>query len=506
MKELLSSHRLPHISRFIFLYIFFCSVFQGLHAQSNFVYDIVLTGGRVIDPETGLDDIRNVGISGNRITMISSEALTGKETVDVSGLVVAPGFIDLHVHGLGHPEQLYKIYDGVTTFFELEAGLPFLKEWHEASAGNFLINYGASASWPYIRSAFLKDFSDEYSAFEKSVKDLGWIKADLPLSILLPSCYMPLSVEEIPMVIKGIQKELENGALGIAVPIHYLPKASREEVFRLYQYASQTNVPIVTHVRPFNTMGIPQAIADAVVTGAPLHICHINSIALKEIELAIEMVHSAQEKGFDISMEMYPYIASSTNISSAVFDEGWQDVQGISYEDLQWIETGERLTKESFDKYRKEGGWVILHKMKPEWIRNGIKSEDVIIASDGMPFSPTAHPRTAGTYARVLGKYVREENVISLPEAIKRMTLLPAQRMEGVAPSMRLKGRIQVGADADITIFDANTIIDNATFDHGLANSSGVHHVIVNGTFVLKNDQIVDGIFPGKPVFGRYKK
>ena len=178
----------------------------------------------------------------------------------------------------------------------------------------------------------------------------------------------------------------------------------------------------------------------------------------------------------------------------------------ISYGDLQWVATGERLTKETYEKYKKEGGVVILHVMKPEWIKTGIASPGVMIASDGMPYAKLAHPRTAGTFSRVLGKYVREERVIDLSTAIEKMTLLPAKRLEGIAPMMRFKGRIQVGADADITIFNPDTVIDKSTFEKGLEFSAGIEYVIVNGTFILKNGKTVLNVFPGQPVYGKYKK
>ena len=189
-----------------------------------------------------------------------------------------------------------------------------------------------------------------------------------------------------------------------------------------------------------------------------------------------------------------------------MFDEGWQERLGISYGDLQWVATGERLTKETFQSYRKTGGIVIIHSMKPEWIRYGIASTNTIIASDAMPYAPLAHPRTAGTFSRVLGKYVREDKVIDLTTAIEKMTLLPAKRLEGIAPMMHYKGRIQIGADADITIFNPNTVIDKATFEKGLAFSEGIEYVMVNGLFVLKNGKTIANVFPGQPVYGKYKK
>ena len=218
------------------------------------------------------------------------------------------------------------------------------------------------------------------------------------------------------------------------------------------------------------------------------------------------MVQTAQQKGFDISTELYPYTAASTGLNSAIFSEGWQERLNITYSDLQWVATGERLTKDTYDKYRKTGGSVIIHLMKPEWIKTGIAAPGVMIASDGSSYSKLAHPRTAGTYARVLGKYVREEKVIDLVTALEKMTLLPAKRLEDLAPMMRLKGRIQVGADADITIFNQDTVIDKATFEDGLEFSEGIEYVIVNGTFMLKKGKTVLNVFPGKPVYGKFKK
>ena len=144
--------------------------------------------------------------------------------------------------------------------------------------------------------------------------------------------------------------------------------------------------------------------------------------------------------------------------------------------------------------------------MKPEWIKTGISAPGVIIASDGMPYAKLAHPRTAGTFSRILGKYVREDKVIDLNAAIEKMTLLPAKRLENIAPMMRFKGRIQVGADADITIFNPNTVIDKATFEEGLKFSEGIEYVMVNGNFVLKNGKTVANIFPGQAVYGKFKK
>jgi dihydroorotase len=489
-----------------FLFIALINLFSfQLLAQSPVMYDIVLSGGRVMDPETKLDAIKNVGIINNRIAQISSEPLQGKQVVNVTGLVVAPGFIDLHVHGRTNIEQEYQLHDGLTTALELEWGIENLKEWYATRQAKALINYGASVCWPYERFKAIDTYKDAVSKLlEKSIK--GESSIDNLGSALQGNATEQLTVEEMNKTLDNIKSSLAEGGIGIAVPIGYLPKSNPNEMYKVFQLAGELNVLVFTHVRNPDIISIQEVIADAVLTNAPLHIVHLNSMALGYIQLGIDLVNTAQKKGFDITTELYPYTAASTSLESAIFSDGWQDRLGITYGDLQWVANGERLTKETFEAYRKTGGTVIIHIMKPEWIKTGIAAPGVMIASDGMPYSKLAHPRTGGTFSRVLGKYVREEKVIDLMTAIEKMTLLPAKRLEDIAPMMRFKGRIQVGADADITIFNPNTIIDKGTFESGPAFSEGIEYVIVNGVFALKNGKTVGNVFPGQAVYGKFKK
>lgn len=474
-------------------------------AQSTILYDIVLSGGRVIDPETKLDAIRNVGIINNRIAQISSEPLKGKETINVSGLVVAPGFIDLHIHGRSNVEQEYQLHDGVTTALELEWGVEHLGKWYASRKGKALINYGASVNWPFERFKALGKYQPAVdSLLQVTLK--GEANIGVMTNTILRAANEAISPDEMNQTLANIKASLAEGGIGIGAPIGYLPKTNPNELFQVYKLAGEMQALVFSHVRQPDIISIQEAITDAMLTGAPLHIVHINSMSLGNIGLSLEMVNAAAKKGFDISTELYPYTAGSTGLQSAMFDEGWQQRLGISYADLQWVATGERLTKETFDAYRKTGGVVILHVMKPEWIKTGIAAPGVMIASDGMTYAKLAHPRTAGTFSRVLGKYVREEKVIDLNAAIEKMTLLPAKRLENIAPMMRFKGRIQVGADADITIFNPTTIIDKATFEKGLEFSAGIEYVMVNGSFILKNGETVNNIFPGQAVYGKFKK
>ncbi len=487
------------------LFILTICVSSMLTAQSSTEYDIVLTGGRVIDPETNLDTIKNVGIIKNRIAEISSKKLIGRQVIDVKGLVVAPGFIDLHVHGRSNKEQEYQVHDGITTALELEWGIEFLKEWYATRKSKALINYGASVCWPFERFKALDKYKEGidklYQGTIKGESNIGAL-----FDIIRPSYSDILSSEEMERTLANIKTSLDDGGIGIGVPIGYLPKTNPDEMFEVYKLAGDLDALVYSHVREPSILAIQEVIANAMLTGAPLHIVHINSMSLGKIQLALDMVALANKKGFDISAELYPYTAGSTLIKTAVFNDGWREKLGMDYGDLQWVSTGERLTEETFNTYRKTGGTVILHMMKPEWIETGIAFPNTIIASDGMPYAPKAHPRTAGTFSRLLGKYVREEKVIDLSTAIEKITLLPAKRLEGISSMMRLKGRIQIGADADITIFDPDKIIDKSTFEKGLEFSEGIQFVMVNGVFVIKNGNTVEHIFPGQPVYGKFKK
>ncbi|MBX2872625.1 MAG: hypothetical protein KTR30_11010, partial [Saprospiraceae bacterium] len=397
----------------------------------NITLDIVLTGGRVIDPETGLDDIRNVGIRGDRIVEISTAPLRGHQTIDVSGLVVAPGFIDLHVHGMSPKAHEYQARDGVTTALELESGMLFLKDWLRSKEGRSLVNYGASIPHSQLRALAMEGYQHYFKAAEKILAEEGYMSPKLPKLMvnLRRAAYQALTDADIDRMKGLLKKELMGGALGVGVPVGYYPGSTHGEIFRVYEFAAAFQAPVFSHTRGFGLPGIQEAIANASASGAPLHIVHANSLSLAEIQVTLDMVAAAQARGLDITTEVYPYTAASTYLQSSIFDEGWREKLGISYEDIQWEATGERLTETTFKQYRKQGGVVIIHMMKPEWIKKGIASPITSIGSDGMPYAPKAHPRTAGTFSRVLGKYVREEQVIPLQEALRKMTLLPAQRL-----------------------------------------------------------------------------
>jgi len=480
----------------------------GLHAQE--VYDIVIAGGRVMDPETGLDAVRYVGIRGQSVVAISEEPLEGRTVVDATGLVVAPGFIDLHAHGQTARANEFQAMDGVTTALELEGGVPDLARFLAERSGDAVVNYGASVSHGGSRTWVMPEYADgmnqaleEADAAEAAGEENpdAWKRLDAAMEA---GRYSALDAEQYPLLWDRMAQGLRAGGLGVGMPHQYYPGVTYDEIFRVFQFAAGEEVPIYTHVRSMGVSAMQEVIANSVATGAALHIVHMNSSSLWDYQTNLDLILGAQANGADVTTEAYPYTAASTTLQSAIFDEGWQERLQIAYGDIQWQDTGERLTEETFRTYREEGGIVIIHMMKPEWIETMMANPDVMVASDGMPYAPGAHPRSAGTFSRFMGRYVREQEVLPLMDALKKITLMPAQRLEGVSPQMKRKGRLQIGSDADVTVFDPARIIDTADFDGDLTYSEGVQFVLVNGQFVVRDGALVEGARPGQAVVGRH--
>lgn len=485
-------------------------VLSGLaspNATAQDVFDIVLANGRVMDPETGLDAVRNVGIRGDSIAAISSVPLRGEVEVDASGLVVAPGFIDLHAHGQTARANEFQAMDGVTTALELESGVLDLESFLARRAGYAAINYGASVAHGAVRTSVMPEFADEVSDALSAALASGQQDEDARKRLtkaVLAGRYEALAARHYPALWQRLEVGLNAGGLGIGMPHQYYPGVTYDEIFRLFQFAALVDVPIYTHVRSMGVSAMQEVIANAVATGAPLHIVHMNSSSLWDYQTNLELILGAKARGVDITTEAYPYTAASTSIESAIFDPGWQERLRIDYGDVQWQDSGERLTEETFRQYRVQGGVVIIYMMKPEWIRAVMADPNVMVASDGMPYAPGAHPRSAGTFSRFLGRYVREDGLLPLMDGLKKITLMPAERLAEIAPQMKRKGRMQIGSDADVTIFDAEHIIDTADFDGELTYSEGVEFVLVNGQFVVRDGALVEGSRPGRPVLGRY--
>jgi N-acyl-D-aspartate/D-glutamate deacylase len=454
-------------------------------------YDLVIQGGRVLDPETGLDAVRNIGIRAGTIARITSEPLNGARVLDAKGLVVAPGFVDLHSHGQDQENYRLKAQDGVTTVLEMEIGVADVPQYLREREGRSLVNFGIAASHPFTR-----------------VKALG--------GKIVPGAIVPQSspqtdarlTPEQPAQIKDLLRQgIDAGALGIGMGIAYTPGATRFEVIEIFRLAAEKRVPVFVHLRASGPVepdssiaSISELIAASAISGASLHIVHMNSSGGKDALRCLGMVEGARARGLDVTTEAYPYIAGMTAINSGVFNPGWQERTGVDYKALQLVETGERLTKESFDRLRalSDPKLVIVFQNTDEMVDAVITHPLAMIASDGHMANGKGHPRGAGTFSRILARYVRTQRRLTLMDAVRKMSLMPAQRLERVSSAARRKGRIQEGADADIVVFDPETVEDRATYSRPAEPSVGYRFVLVAGTPVVQDGKVVENVAPGR--------
>jgi N-acyl-D-glutamate deacylase len=484
-------------------------------------FDLVVRGGRVIDPESGLDAIRDIGIRHGRIALIAKGRLVGRRTLDAAGLIVAPGFIDLHSHAVQLLGARVQAHDGVTTALELEAGvLPVAAFYDRIAARGWPINYGASASWALARMAAVRDVTPE------SVAGGG-------LGVLAGfGDHEPASAELLDRIRGHLERALDEGAPGIGVLLGYAPRTGRREFADLNRWAAARGVPTFTHLR-FNAQVEPQsafesfqeALAAAAVSGAHLHLCHVNSVAGRMARLVLADIARAQQRGLRVSVEAYPYGAGSTAIGAAFFRGDELARSGLKKEDF--TRDGKALTAEEFDRLQREapGTRVIVHVLRPDtdpedraildasvlFPGGAIASDAVLWQIDGravlthadiwpLPEAAFAHPRNAGTFSRFLRVYVRERQAISLRDALAKTSLIPARILERGVPEMRRKGRIATGMDADLVVFDLATIADRATYEKPAQISTGVHHLLVAGVPVIEKGVLDPNSRPGRPV------
>ncbi|NKB32514.1 MAG: amidohydrolase family protein [Pseudomonadales bacterium] len=438
-------------------------------------FDLVINNGRVMDPESSLDAVRHIGISAGRVVSVSDSPLDGTRVIDASGLVVAPGFVDIHAHGQTEEAYRLMVQDGVTSGFELEIGTARVAEWYADRAEGQVLNYGISIGHIPIRMVLFDD----------------------------PGRFLPMAAggsgiagpEIMDRMAEMMRQGLADGAVAVGFGLAYTPAATATEFESMLDIATEAGATAHIHTRGGLT-GLQEIIDSAREARTPLHIVHANSSGGASVNEFLGTIQRARDGGQDVTTEMYPYGASYSDIASALFDN-WQDWEEDRFQRNMWVATGERLTRESFGRYRQIGGGVITFSRTEEQTRTALLNPLTMVASDGRILDGKGHPRSSGTYAKVLGQYVREEQLIDLMDALRRMTIEPARRLEAFVPAMRNKGRIRVGADADITIFNPDTVRDRSTYTNPILPSQGIEYVLVNGAVVLDEGELYPEIRAG---------
>ena len=449
-------------------------------AQTRF--DLVISGGRVIDPESGIDRVLNVGVVAGRIGAVTADELDGAQTISATGLVVAPGFIDLHQHGQSVENYQAQVRDGITTALELEIGVEDIESWYQDRAGKAPVNYGASVSHPYSRQLAMLG------------RNPGLAGASLATE---------LTPDQLRILGQRVERGLAQGALAVGFGLAYTPGATHSELVEMFRIAARYGASCHVHMRTeHNTFSnIEEVIELTRETGAPAHVVHLNSSARDRVLEYLALIENARADGVDITTEAYPYNRGSTLIQSHLFND-WERFTDEQLGQFIWVRTGESLSRATFAEKRRIGGTIIMPPLyKESSVRHAVASPLTAIASDGMWLSGgRAHPRSFGTYSRVLGRYVREQKALTLTEALRKMTLMPAQRLERRLPAMRNKGRLRPGADADIVVFDPDTVMDRGTYSDPARSPVGIRHVVVNGVLTLTDGKLIQNVRAGRPV------
>jgi N-acyl-D-glutamate deacylase len=490
-------------------------------------YDLVILNGRVMDPESKLDAVRNVGIKDGKIAVITKDKITGKEQIDASGHVVAPGFVDGHSHVVDMPlGQRLALRDGVTTAMDLELGALPVSRWYDKMKGKSQTNYGASVSVVGARAAtfdpsYLKASSggtgyDMFSGKPKITRDV-WGRQPTD--------------KEIGRILKYIEKGLQEGGLGIGPPTGYMVDGltskemiGAQKLAGKYGRFSHVHTRFSSQVPPTSgILAFQEVIASAGGYGGGVIIPHFTAQALNLTEATMDYVDALRADGVPVVLEVYPYnFGGAGNGIQADYLEphNYQHNMGRTYSDIIDTATGKRLTKETYEALLKSdpSHGVLFYNAKEEDVLKAVAHPDVLIGCDCFPMTDEngkfidawdtpfeqikTHPRTAGAHGKVL-RLTREKKLMPLMTAISKMSYQYADFLaKNGVPQMANKGRINIGADADITIFNPETVRDNSSLDKGknALPTTGIPYVVVNGTIVVKDSKVLKDVFPGKPV------
>lgn len=489
-------------------------------------FDIVILGGRVLDPETFLDGVRNVGIRDGKIVAVTMADIEGKSLIDAAGQVVSAGFIDTHFHPAGNGwAAKVALRNGVTTVLDTEFGAINVGAWYDERVGCLPLNFGVTASHEMHRMRVLDqmDISEPADA-----NNLSELRARSYQENAVPDWAETISSpEQLVDILTGLDLDLAAGALGIGSTVGYMPMLTTFELFEVQKVAANYGRLFASHVRFLGrtkpptegVLGVLEQIANGVALNQSILISHNHSYGWWEIE---DRLSRLRDLGFNAWSEYYPYTAGASTIGSDYLKPENIGGLGLDYTDLFNPQTGRYLTREEYDRIVVEDPGLIVVGFIPakeEWIPLWLQVPHMTVASDGMPAvdangdllgrddpfeAYSGHPRTAGTQAKTLR--LARDNDVPLMHTIAQLSYWSAKHLgDAGVEAMKTRGRMQEGMTADITVFDPETVTDNSDYGVGKNGlpSTGIPHVIVNGTVVVRDSELIDDINPGQPI--RYR-
>lgn len=480
-------------------------------------YDLVILNGRVMDPETMYDGIANVGVKDGRIAAVTKAGITGKETIDAKGLVVAPGFIDTHYHAVDPFGVRMALRDGVTTGMDMEQGATSIAKWYDTKAkAGWPINYGTTYMMigarmmvhdPEVKISEPIDVPNMNQFVNASAKDgvQGW---SLTRS----------DIKQMNQVMQIMDEGLREGALGIGVGAAYMaPGLTTYEQFEAQRLAARYGRLTAVHTRFHTssqtpteaTIGVDEILANAMLLKAPLLLCHDNDYGWWEAEEKLQM---ARAQGFNVWGEYYPYDAGSTGISADFLKPAnWEAKQSYKYEETIYDPTSDKfLTKpEYLDTVAKDPARtvVVFFPARKAWMPLWLRIPEFVVASDAMPGTGkdgkplpadadpeefAGHPRASGTYALTL--QLARDNNVPLMFTLAQLSYWNAKHMgDAGIEAMKERGRVQVGKIADLTLFDPAKVASRSTYKAGEQGLPpvGIPYVIVNGEVALKDGNVL---------------
>jgi dihydroorotase len=450
------------------------AAFAAQAPASALPYDVVILNAHVMDPASGADvRDRNIGIRGKSIAAITADPIRGLREIDAAGRVVAPGFIDILSYNPDPYGAWHKLADGVTTNLAMH-GAPTvdadMRAWYRRyTDAHPPVNFGGALLYTNLRRR-------------------------MKIGRRIPT---PAEMAEL---MARADQAISDGAIGISMSPEYEPAITTAEIEAMMTVAKRRGVPVFFHVRYSSMEGkgtnldaLREVIDAARKTGASAHVLHLTSTGgTFSMPASLRLLEDARKSGLDITACTYPYNYWASPLDAARFNPGWQKRFRIGPNDLQIAGTSVRLTDASFPEYRKTHKLAVAYAIPEDDVTMALRTPWIMIGSDAiLEAGNNNHPRASGTFTRVLAVYVRQRHVLSLMDALAKMTILPARRLEGAAPAMKLKGRLQVGADADLVIFDPDKVRDEATVEHPDRFSLGMDYVLVNG-HVVKDPSGID--------------